>query len=355
MMIAMKNIVGLDIGGANIKWAVVDSCAEGQAVKAFSREFALWRRKSELAIELGSIAAKTPAHSPVAVTMTGELADCFSSKPDGVRYIADCVLRAFSNRKILFYQTSGQFVSHERACAGPLKTAAANWHALANYCARFLSGGNGLLVDVGSTTTDVIPIVDGRVTARGLTDTQRIIHGELAYTGVVRSPVCSLIQTASIGGSDVPVAQELFATMIDAHLITGNISGNLAETRTADGRPAKLPSAMQRMARMLCADRGEIDNRIIEQIAATAVAAQEALIRTAVERVFNDTFGEHDASAVDLVVSGEGSWMARKIVAQCLPDARIIELKDVSGDCASTAAPAVAVAVLAIEHQEHVK
>ena len=62
--------------------------------------------------------------------------------------------------------------------------ASANWHA----CAALIAGKHtsALFVDLGSTTTDIVPIVDGKVAARGYTDAQRLAAGELIYTGLVR-------------------------------------------------------------------------------------------------------------------------------------------------------------------------
>jgi len=44
-----------------------------------------------------------------------------------------------------------------------------------------------LLIGMGSTTTDIIPIVAAAVAARGYTDAERLATGELGYAGLVRS------------------------------------------------------------------------------------------------------------------------------------------------------------------------
>ena len=74
----------------------------------------------------------------------------------------------------------------------PALAAAANWLALATLVARLVPDDVGLLIDVGTTTTDLIPLDHGRAAARGRTDTERLQNGELVYAGVRRTPVCAL-------------------------------------------------------------------------------------------------------------------------------------------------------------------
>ena len=56
------------------------------------------------------------------------------------------------------------------AIESPLLAAASNWHALARFAGRYVPRGTGLLVDIGSTTCDIIPLVDGEPASGGRTD-----------------------------------------------------------------------------------------------------------------------------------------------------------------------------------------
>src|SRR5207245_1315601 len=118
--------------------------------------------------------------------------------------------------------------------------------ALATYAGRFAPEGPALLIDVGSTTTDIVPLVDGKPVPRGRTDPERLKCGELVYTGVRRTPLCALLGTS--------VAAELFATSLDTYVILGHPAEDAADHGTADGRPATLKAARARLARMLGAD-----------------------------------------------------------------------------------------------------
>ena len=184
-------VLGLDIGGANIK-AATESAA------AMSVAFEIWRAPERLAAALSPIVERFASAELLAVTMTAELADCFSTKSEGI----DCVLRAVEavagKRPIRVWQTSGEFVSPDEAREEPRLTAAANWHALATFVGRLVPRGSALLIDIGSTTSDLIPLVDGLPMPTGRTDVERLQSGELVYCGVRRTPLCALVDNAPL-------------------------------------------------------------------------------------------------------------------------------------------------------------
>jgi probable H4MPT-linked C1 transfer pathway protein len=207
--------------------------------------FPLWREPAALPQQLHELLQRLP-HRGLAVTMTGELCDCFATKREGVHAILDSLVQAAPATPIQVWSTHGRFVSVAEARADPWRVAAANWHALATYAGRFAAKGSALLIDIGSTTTDIIPLRQGRPTTRGLTDPERLASGELVYTGVQRTPLCAVL------GSKV--ATELFATTHDVYLALDMLPEEPRNCATADGRPATKACAHARLARMLCSD-----------------------------------------------------------------------------------------------------
>src|SRR4029077_20740111 len=177
------SVLGLDIGGANVKVAHSDGAAALQP-------FELWKNPGALAALCRDLLSRQSAFDCLAVTMTGELCDCFATKRDGVAAILDAVTAVGGKYPVRVWQSDGRLVDVATAKAMPLQTAAANWLALAEYAGRYLPEGPGLLVDVGSTTTDIVPLDDGRPIPLGRTDLERLRSGELVYTGVRRTPVC---------------------------------------------------------------------------------------------------------------------------------------------------------------------
>ena len=332
-------VAGLDIGGANLKAATSDGAA-------VDRAFALWRTPERLEAELTSLLAELPRADAVAVTMTGELADCFTSITDGVRAIVRAAETAAAGRPVHFWHTGGEFLTTEQAIDAPRLVAAANWHALATFCGRVVPHGPALLIDVGSTTTDIVPLLDGRVAAEGLTDLERLRTGELVYTGATRTPVCALGSSVSLDGEQLPLAAELFATMRDVCLLLGDIAEAPNEIDTADGRPATIPFARSRLARMLCSDPDEIGDERLLELASAIAAKQRALIAAALERVLDRIEGQPH-----VLISGSGSFIAERVVAATprLAGAPVTSLAELFAARVSRSACAFAVARLAAE------
>ncbi len=330
--------LALDVGGANLK------ASDGRQFCA-TRAFELWRRPGELAAALGSLAAEAPPAERWVATMTGELADCFATKAEGVAAIVTALESAAGGRDVAIYLTDGRFVPPAMAIAEPLKAAAANWHALARFSGRYTQGGCGLLIDVGSTTTDVIPLVDAWPAAEGLTDPERLLSGELIYTGVERTPVCGLVETLPWGGRRCAVAREVFATALDAYLMLEDLPEQPDNRHTADGRPATRLAARDRLARQICADRSMFSHDDALAAARTIAERQRAEIGRALTRVI----GRRPTPPPTVILSGRGEFLARRAVDQLGLAAETVTLSERLGSVASTAATAYALAVLAGE------
>lgn len=272
-------VLGLDIGGAHLKAATTDDqCA--------SVPFAMWQRPHELAAQLVLLAAQLPACPAWAVTMTGEMADIFADRGVGVRTLVNQTLDAAKRvgvDDVMFYGVDGRFVSMCEAVADPDCVASANWHALANWIAS-TSDGPGLLIDVGSTTTDIIPLDCGRVATASRTDFDRLAEGELVYIGGGRTPVCSLVQSLPFEGRDIPVMREVFATTDDCALVLGLVHEDAQDRMTSDGGPRTIAAAVNRLARMIGLDHRGVDLAMARPLARAVIDAAAAAIAAAIAR-----------------------------------------------------------------------
>lgn len=332
--------LAIDIGGANLKAA--DGCGF-----AASRPFAVWKYPERLSEELTLLVKAAPPSHSLAVTMTAELADCFETKAEGVRQILDAVQAAASGRLIRVYQIDGQFISLEEAHKAPLLAAASNWHALAKFANRYAAAWPALLIDLGSTTADVIPLDPSGPIATGLNDPERLASGELVYTGVERTPLCALVRSLPWQGDDCPIAAELFATTADAYLMLGELPEEPENCDTADGRPRTWPHALARLARMVCADADSFTVEDARQAAATVREAQLELLQTAVEKVV----ARLGAPPKTVITSGHGEFLLRHLLARLTWHADVLSLTEELGPAVSRCAPAHALAVLARERK----
>ncbi|MCA9040861.1 MAG: hypothetical protein KDA65_10975 [Planctomycetaceae bacterium] len=338
---ASNHIVGLDIGGANIKAAHIDGLAVSQS-------FPLWKTPHQLPDALARVIQGFPRVDRLAVTMTGELADCFETKQEGVATILDAVEIAAEGRPIDVWQTAGEFVDPELAMEYPLLVAAANWHALASWIGQTNPVGQALLIDIGSTTTDIIPIDSGLPATAGLTDVERLVSGELVYAGVRRTPLVALAQEVPVGESRIPLAAEYFASTLDLYLLSGDLAESKRDCATANGRPATKAAARDRLCRMFCCDRTEISEEQIEGIATYLREQHLNRLQQAIAQINSRI----DSPVLRVYLSGEGCFLAERLIMSFpeLATAERIRLDQLFSKELSTAACAYAVAQLAAQH-----
>jgi len=326
-------VLGLDIGGANLKAA--HSGGFSSLIP-----FELWKNPSGLGAALKVLLADSTPCDVIAVTMTGELCDCFATKREGVLAILEAVESVAGRVPVHVWQTDGRLVPLDEARSAPLLAAAANWLALAAFAGRFMPTGPALVIDIGSTTTDIIPLYDGRPIPRGRTDRERLVSQELVYTGVRRTPLCALLGP--------PHAAEFFATTLDAYLILECLKEDDSDRGTADGRPTTREAAHARLARMLCADAETCTPDDTRALALQTRNRQETLIRTAVDRVLSRL----PEGAISALVSGSGEFLAADVLGG-YEHVHVISMARLLKPELSEAACAYALAVLAAEMLEH--
>jgi probable H4MPT-linked C1 transfer pathway protein len=331
-----RDIVGWDIGGVNTKVAHVKG---GEVRAVHGRPYEIQRAPEALVPLLRELAAAVGADAQAAhaVTMTAELSQAFRTKRDGVAFVLDAVTTAFPPSLVRVFAVDGRFLSVEEAGRAPLDVAAANWAATAHAVA--LHHPDTLLIDIGTTSTDIIPIVGGAVAADGLTDPARLASGELVYTGAVRTPAEAIASAVTIGGVTMGVSAEGFALAGDVHVWRGRLAPGDYTSPTPDGRPATREFAGERLARVVCGDRDMLDEAAIASIADALATAQVARVTKAIRRVC-----ARHSSLRTAVVTGLGAFIAD--AAAQAAGLQVVPLGASLGDAAARCAPAVSVALL---------
>ncbi len=297
----------MDIGGANTKAAWLD----GESLRTVSRPFEVWRDREALAAVLRDVAAEVaagPAHA-VAITMTAELSDAFRTKREGVAFVLDAAQDALGDRPLSVLTTAGELVSVAAARARPWDVAAANWVATALAVAQ--AHPDALLIDVGSTTADIVPIAGGRVAATAHNDLERLLAGELVYTGVLRTNLAAIASRVPVRGGWCPVSSEYFAISADVHLVLGHLSPDAYDCPTPDGRPTTAAFARERIARLVCSDVEQLDTAEIDAIAAYLHGEQLRALEEAARRVQRAL-----AADAPVVLVGAGAFLGREVAAR---------------------------------------
>src|SRR5436309_2609883 len=313
----MTAVLGWDVGGVNTKVARV---VQGTVAAAHAQPYEIQRDPTALGSLLARLAAEQGAATGAAhaVTMTAELSQMFRTKREGVRFVLDAVTDAFPQADVRVYATDGRFLSVAAARVEPLAVAAANWAATAHLVAQSFS--EAILIDTGTTTTDIIPIAGGRVAARGRTDHERLREGELVYTGALRTPAEAIAHTVVLHGAPIGVSAEGFALAGDVHLWLGNLAPEDYTVPTPDGRPATRQFAGERLARVICADRELLDEAAIDAIGEAARGRRLVIVpgggpfADAVRQMFN-RFGIGEEAAHWMAILGMDQY-AHALVAR---------------------------------------
>jgi (4-(4-[2-(gamma-L-glutamylamino)ethyl]phenoxymethyl)furan-2-yl)methanamine synthase len=340
------NIMGWDIGGAHLKAAIVQQPSDIIAV--YQRPCQLWKGIDKLHESVQEILAEStlPITRHV-LTMTGELVDLFDGRDDGVRHILAAMKHLLPNSEVIVYAGKDGLLRIEDIKASHYPNiASANWLASATWAAKQV--GSGLFVDIGSTTTDILLLNDGKVLAEGHSDYHRLATQELIYTGIVRTAVMAVAQSVQDEGKEVGLMAEYFATMADVYRLTGELSELHDQTDTADGAEKTVSASAKRLARMVGCDYygNQLDRW--QCVAKNLRHQQLARIQSTVERQM--ARGQLTSNS-PLIGAGVGRFLAKQIAINLghpyldFSDL-FLETESQCGNTAADCAPAVAVACL---------
>jgi len=304
---SIPKTIGWDLGGVHVKAALV---REGRVAAAVQVPCPLWQGVSALDAALATLPDWTREEATHAVTMTGELTDCFPDRAAGVAALAGWAAAQLRGPVRIYAGRSG-FVPPEGAPAAAADIASANWYATAALVGTLEP--DALLVDVGSTTADLIHLQGGRPAASGYSDAERLATGELVYTGVVRTPLIGLADHAPFLGRRTRLMTETFAHAADVYRILGDLPEGADQQGTGDRKGKSLAESETRLARIVGRDRGEGGPDAWRALAAHFAEAQLRLL--------------HDAAAVllsrrdlpagaPLVTCGAGAFVGRRLAAR---------------------------------------
>lgn len=246
-------IAGFDIGGANTDLAVVNFDTNGN-ISDITTDFKylpMWQEKESLpTVLLDLLGDDRDEIDAVGICMTAELVDAYQTKKEGVLDIARKVKKTF-NLPLGFIGFNG-VINYNDLLNNPLNVAASNWVATSKLAG--LISPDCIMIDTGSTTTDIIPVKDGMECAEGRSDLERLGTGELVYSGTLRTNVAALVDKVPLDDSWYRVASELFAISADIQMVLENIQEEDYTCHTPDGAGTSREECMRRIARVVCSD-----------------------------------------------------------------------------------------------------
>jgi hypothetical protein len=341
------NVLGLDIGGANTKAAFIktkDATVEEQ--RTATEYFPIWKKGKEQLPKVLEKLKKTLVESialdGVGVTITAELSDAYMNKKEGINHVLDSVTEVFDESPVFVLDVEANLLSVKDALREPLKVASANWAATGRMVSQLIK--NCVIVDVGSTTTSIIPVINGKIAAAGRTDLEKLQNGELVYSGALRTNVAAIVNGIPVQGRVSRVSSELFAQSGDVHLLLGNIREEDYTAETCDGRGKTRREAAARLARVVCADTDMLTEQEIEDVAKFVYDKQVEQIVGGLKQVYERI--KQSLQEKTAVVTGLGrNFLARK-AAEKAGFSEVIDMKEMIGSEAAVVSPSVGVALM---------
>lgn len=338
----MTTSVGLDVGGAHLKVASVEN---GRTIAAEQIVCPLWKGIDQLHTALLEARQWTDKAALVGITMTGELSDLFPDRRTGVTTLIDEVAPQLAEKTVRVWMGDQGFGSCDAAKADSNSTGSTNFLATAKFAAEQVN--DGILVDFGSTTTDIIAFRDGKPIVAGLTDSERLRSGELVYTGMTRTPVMGVTAQGFFQGEWQTLAREILATMADVRRILGELPQGVDRHATADGRTQSISDSTARLARMFGRDTGDGSN---DDWYHAAAYIREVQVRSIQDQLMRIISGADLPLSAPIVGAGIGSDTARVLARRAGRPAQdfgtLANADEKVARAATQNAPAVAIAHL---------
>lgn len=344
-------IAGFDIGGANTDLAIVDFDEKTDEIKNIKCAFEylpMWSNNNDLndiLIDLIQKIDDVDSIDGIGISMTAELVDTYETKKDGVLDIANKTKEtfdnAFSKNIPLAFIGTNNVLSLEKLKNNPLEIAAANWIATAQIAAKM--NPDCIFVDTGSTTTDIIPLKNGKERAKGRCDFERLGFKELVYTGTLRTNLATFLNEISFNGTDYNVASELFAITADIYNVLNKITIDDYICDTCDGAGKSKEESARRISRVLCAD---LDILSFENI----VEISKDIHKHQVDQIAKSLKVVATRENLDLVITtGIGKDILVKEAAKKL-NLNIMSMDEILTDEECVVAPAIGTAIMVNEY-----
>jgi len=318
-----KNILGLDIGGANTKAALI-KFRNSEILESFAliEYFPFWENTlNDIPNMIKKIVENLIAKNHlnlkdinfISITITAELSDAFQTKREGILTILSVLEQIFDKEKMFFINNKNKFSSFDQVKSDPISVAAANWVSTSLFLGKFVP--KCILIDAGSTTIDVIPILNSVPFSRGKNDVERLMNRELIYTGGLRATIPSIIHFLPYKDKMVRISFEKFALVSDVHRILNNISETEYINDTADNRSKTLNDCYARLARMICMDVESISTKELDKIAKYIYDKQIEMISEDIKEFManlNQRLPEYDHNSIFVITGLSAGFLIKK-------------------------------------------
>ena len=338
-----RTVIGWDVGGAHVKASLI---SQGALTDVAQWPAPLWQGLVHLDQAFDAARERWPGIGDCrhAITMTAEMTDLFEDREAGVAAIVERIGSGL-DRGARYYAGPARWLDADAALGDWRSVASANWMAAAECVGR--SVGDALLIDIGSTTTDIVPITDARPCAGGEGDARRLAAGQLVYVGVVRTPLCALAERIGWRGAEYNVMNEFFATTADLFRITGELAAEHDQHATADGGGKDIAASCRRLARMIGHDGRDA---AYAEWRVLAASWRQRMLQRILDNLLRVERAHRLPDQAPIVGAGCGGFLAAELADRLgrphLPFHRLLATPPALSAWVDTCAPSAAVASL---------
>ena len=309
----MTSSIGLDIGGAHLKACLIKNDVILKLSKAALFKTPMWESQNALVSTLKEIEKKWVMGEDIQINiaMTAEMTDCFKDRREGVRKILSIIKNTFSCEKLKIYSTNG-LKNLNITFKNYKEIASSNWHATADTLSKIER--NCFLIDIGSTTTDIIPIQRGKIlSTTSSTDFSRLQKGELVYLGVCRTSLGSIRRQLLFRSKMTNIIRENFASTADLFRLTKQLNPKYDLYPTFDGQNKTRLATRQRLARIIGLDAHDVT---VEELNALAQQIKQIFVSEIIENLKKVKFQYKMSSRTPIIITGSGKFLASEIQKQ---------------------------------------
>ncbi len=257
----MKNkieFLGIDIGGAHLKIIGLDK--DGIVIFAEYSSCRVWEGTKFLGKLFKDLNNLFPRKTlKCAITITAEMCDNFKDRKEGFKKIIKlCQILEF---KKYFYVNNSQIFKKKPKYSEFISM---NWHSIG----RFLENkvDNAILLDFGSTTTDLVCIKDNRIANEYFDDFLRINNYELKYTGFTRTPLYGITHEIKSTNNVQKIIPENFSESSDIYRVLNKLDKKNDVDKTSDNRGKTKKESLIRISRNFGFDYKILFKKKIEKI-----------------------------------------------------------------------------------------
>lgn len=315
-------IFGVDIGGVHAKITSLDQTDRNLRVKSAIFPF---KGKADMIEKLVSL---IPHPDLVVITQTVCASrQYFSSAKEGTHYVVDLTERLFGE-KVRFPGLSYKLYGPEEAKKHYLDVACRNWVATCYVTSYLKLVENGIVVDCGTNSTDIVPVLGSTPVTlddhdQGYT---RLRTGELFWSGLYFTSIQSISPTVVLDGEEFQVKPTTKCMAFDAYITLGIISPEDAVVKTS------FESCVEKILDTISADRELLTINDAKKIAQFLAEKHREKTEIAIRKVLSAANKKYRTDLKVAAIAGAGKDIILRKIMDNLAFEEVIDIEKAASE-----------------------